>query len=177
VCGRDTWLAALSRLAALGIARDPATLEELSTFMTADQVGPIAYLTAATGVPIPLMAASLARRGQEKLSTAAFHADCVPVLKLLQSRGLDRSLVVMLRTLTEDDARLLGEMALGDGGFFLPLVHDLHAQPTEAAATAALPESLDHWWDASLGNAVAQALNLRVSPRTATKPEESVPVR
>jgi hypothetical protein len=174
-CGRDCWLAALARLAALGVARDPAALEELSTFMAADQAGPIAYLTAATGVPIPLMAASLARRGQEKLSTAAFHADCAPVLELLRSRKLDRSLVVMLRTLTNDDAKLLGEMAIGDGGFLLPLLHDLHARPTEAAATAALPESLDRWWDAALGKVVATALNDKVSPRTAAAPAADEP--
>ena len=174
---RDTWPAVLTRLAALGAARDPAILEELASFMQSEHAGPLAYLTAANGVPIPLMAASLARRGQEKLSTAAFHADCTPLLQLLQSRGLDHSLVVALRTFTDDDARLVGEMATGDRGILLPLVHDLHAQPTTAAAATALPESLDRWWESALGKVVTQALHERVSPRTASKAEESAPVR
>lgn len=174
---RESWPAVLARLAALGAARDPATLEELATFMQSEQAGPLAYLTAANGVPTPLMAASLARRGQEKLSTAAFHADCSPLLQLLQSRGLDHSLVVALRTLTEDDAHLVGEMATGDRGFLLPLVHDLHAQPTAAAATTALPESLDRWWESALGKVVTRALHERVSPRTASTAEEAAPVR
>lgn len=174
---RESWPAVLARLAALGAARDPATLEELATFMQSEQAGPLAYLTAANGVPIPLMAASLARRGQEKLSPAAFHADCAPLLQLLRSRGFDHSLVVALRSLTDDDARLVGEMVIGDRGFLLPLVHDLHAKPTAAAAAAALPESLDRWWESALGKVVTHALHERVSPRTASKAEDLEPVR
>jgi len=82
---------------------------------------------------------------------------------------------VMLRALTDDDAELLGEMAIGDGGFLLPLVHDLRARPTEAAATAALPESLDRWWDAALGKVVSTALHDKVSPRTAAAPAADEP--
>ena len=176
-CSRDSWLASLTRLAALGAARDPATLEELATFTQSDQAGPIAYLTAAAGVPIPLMAASFARRGEEKLSTAAFHADGTAPLALLHGWGLDRSLTVILRTLTDDDAQLLGEMAIGDPGFLLPLVHDQRAQPSEAAATASLPESLDRWWEATLGKVVATALHDKVSPRTAAHADAAAPVR
>ena len=177
-CSRDSWPASLTRMAALGAARDPATLEELGTFTQSDQAGPIAYLTAAAGVPIPLMAASFARRGEEKLSTAAFHADCAAPLALLHGWGLDRSLTVILRTLTDADAQLLGEMAIGDPGFLLPLVHDLRAQPSEAAATASLPESLDRWWEATLGKVVATALHDKVSPRTAAAPADgAAPVR
>jgi len=177
-CSRDSWLASLTRLAALGAARDPATLEELATFTQSDQAGPIAYLTAAAGVPIPLMAASFARRGEEKLSTAAFHADGTAPLALLHGWGLDRSLAVILRTLTDDDAQLLGEMAIADPSFLLPLVHDQRAQPSEAAATASLPESLDRWWEATLGKVVATALHDKVSPRTAAAPADAAaPVR
>ena len=176
-CGRDTWPASLTRLAALAAARDPATLEELGTFMQSDQAGPIAYLTAAAGVPIPVMAASFARRGEERLSTAAFHADCAAPLMLLHPSGLDRSLAVILRTLTDDDAQLLGEMMIGAPGFLLPLVHDQRAQASEAAATAALPESLDRWWEATLGKVVATALHDKVSPRTAAHADDAAPVR
>ena len=177
-CGRDCWLASLTRLAALAAARDPATLEELGTFMQSDQAGPIAYLTAAAGVPIPVMAASFARRGEERLSTAAFHADCAAPLMLLQTSGLDRSLAVILRTLTDDDAQLLGEMTIGAPGFLLPLVQDQRAQASEAAATAALPASLDRWWEATLGKVVATALHDKVSPRTAAAPaDDAAPVR
>ena len=176
-CGRDCWLASLTRLSALAAARDPATLEELATFMQSEQAGPIAYLTAAAGVPIPVMAASFARRGEEKFSTAAFHADCAAPLTLLRPSGLDRSLAVVLRTLTDDDARLLGEMAIGDPGFLLPLVQDQRAQASEAAATASLPESLDRWWEATLGKVVATALHDKVSPRTAAHADDESPVR
>lgn len=176
-CGRDCWLASLTRLSALAAARDPATLEELATFMQSEQAGPIAYLTAAAGVPIPVMAASFARRGEETFSTAAFHTDCAAPLSLLGHAGLDRSLAVVLRTLTDDDARLLGEMTIGDPGFLLPLVQDQRAQPSEAAATAALPASLDRWWEAKLGKVVATALHDKVSPRTAAAPAEAAPVR
>lgn len=177
-CGRQTWLASLMRLAALAAARDPATLEELAAFMQSGEAGPIAYLTAATGVPIPLMAASFARRGEERLSTSAFRSDCAVVLAFLHGFRFDRSLAVVLRTLTDDDARLLGAMAIGDPEILLPLVRDLRAHPTEPAATAALPESLDRWWEASLGKAVATALHDKVSPRTAATPaEDATPVR
>lgn len=177
-CGRDCWLASLTRLSALAAARDPATLEELATFMQSEQAGPIAYLTAAAGVPIPVMAASFARRGEETFSTAAFHADCAAPLSLLGHAGLDRTLAIVLRTLTDDDARLLGEMTIGDPGFLLPLVQDQRAQASEAAATAALPTSLDRWWEATLGKVVATALHDKVSPRTAAAPgDEAAPLR
>ncbi len=177
-CGRDCWVASLTRLSALAAARDPATLEELATFMQSEQAGPIAYLTAAAGVPIPVMAASFARRGEETFSTAAFHADCAAPLTLLGHAGLDRSLAVILRTLTDDDAQLLGEMMIGAPGFLLPLVQDQRAQASEAAATAALPASLDRWWEATLGKVVATALHDKVSPRTAAAPaDEAAPVR
>ncbi len=177
-CGRDCWLASLTRLSALAAARDPATLEELATFMQSEQAGPIAYLTAAAGVPIPVMAASFARRGEEKFSMAAFHADCVAPLMLLHPSGLDRSLAVILRTLSDEDARLLGKMTIGDPDFLLPLVQDQRAQPSEAAATASLPESLDRWWEAKLGKVVATALHDKVSPRTAAAPaDDAAPVR
>ena len=177
-CGRDCWVASLTRLSALAAARDPATLEELATFMQSEQAGPIAYLTAAAGVPIPVMAASFARRGEETFSTAAFHADCAAPLSLLGHAGLDRSLAVILRTLTDDDAQLLGEMMIGAPGFLLPLVQDQRAQASEAAATAALPASLDRWWEATLGKVVATALHDKVSPRTAAAPaDEAAPVR
>ena len=176
-CGRDCWLASLTRLSALAAARDPATLEELGTFMQSEQAGPIAYLTAAAGVPIPVMAASFARRGEERLSTAAFHADCAAPLMLLHPSGLDRSLAVVLRTLTDDDAQLLGEIAIGAPGFLLPLVQDQRAQASEAAAAAALPASLDRWWEATLGKVVATALHDKVSPRTAAHADDAAPVR
>ena len=177
-CSRDCWVASLTRLSALAAARDPATLEELATFMQSEQAGPIAYLTAAAGVPIPVMAASFARRGEETFSTAAFHADCAAPLSLLGHAGLDRSLAVILRTLTDDDARLLGEMLIGAPGFLLPLVQDQRAQASEAAATAALPASLDRWWEATLGKVVATALHDKVSPRTAAAPgDEAAPLR
>ena len=176
-CGRDCWLASLTRLSALAAARDPATLEELATFMQSEQAGPIAYLTAAAGVPIPVMAASFARRGEEKFSTAAFHADVAAPLMLLHPSGLDRSLAVILRTLTDNDAQLLGEMAIGVPGFLLPLVQDQRAQASEAAAAAALPASLDRWWEATLGKVVATALHDKVSPRTAAHADDAAPVR
>lgn len=177
-CGRDCWLASLTRLSALAAARDPATLEELATFMQSEQAGPIAYLTAAAGVPIPVMAASFARRGEERLSTAAFHADSAALLSLLGHAGLNRSLAIVLRTLTDDDARLLGEIMIGDPAFLLPLVQDQRAQPSEAAATASVPESLDRWWEVTLGKVVATALHDKVSPRTAAAPaDEAAPVR
>ena len=133
--------------------------------------------TAAAGVPIPVMAAAFARRGEERLSTAAFHADCAAPLMLLHPSGLDRSLAVILRTLTDDDAQLLGEMMIGAPGFLLPLVHDQRAQASEAAATAALPKSLDRWWEATLGKVVATALHDKVSPRTAAHADDAAPVR
>jgi len=176
-CDRDCWLASLTRLSALAAARDPATLEELATFMQSDRAGPIAYLTAAAGVPIPVMAASFARRGQERCSTTAFHADCAAPLRLLGPRRFDRSVAVVLRTLTDDDARLLGEITVGDPGFLLPLVHDLRGRPSEVTATESLHESLDHWWDTALGKVVATALHDKVSPRTATKTDDGAPVR
>ncbi len=175
-CGRDNWLAVLSRTAALGLAQDPAALEEMASFMTSEQAGPIAYLAAATGVPMPVLSVTLARRGQERLSTAAFHADCVPVLTLLAARGLDRSVAVMLRAMTDDDARTLVAALGNDPELLLPLVHDLRSQPSDAAAAAAFPEALDRWWDASLGKAVTAVLADKVSPRTATTPADQ-PVR
>ena len=69
-------------------------------------------------------------------------------------------------------------MAIGDPGFLLPLVHDIQAQSSEAAATASLPESLDRWWEATLGKVVATALHDKVSPRTAAAPADAAtPVR
>ena len=76
------------------------------------------------------------------------------------------------------DAQLLGEMMIGAPGFLLPLVQDQRAQASEAAATAALPASLDRWWEATLGKVVATALHDKVSPRTAAAPaDEAAPVR
>jgi hypothetical protein len=175
-CGRDNTLATLTRIAALGVAHDPAALEEMASFMTSEQAGPIAYLAAAAGAPMPILSVTLARRGQERLSTAAFHADCVPVLALLAARQLDSCAVVMLRAMSDDDARTLGGSIFHDPEFLLPLVRDLRSHSSDAAAAATLPEALDRWWDASLGKTVAAALADKVSPRTAAAPADQ-PVR
>ncbi len=178
VCGRAAWISSLARAAALGAVQDPAILEEMATFMSAEHNGPVAYLTAAKAAPMPLVGVTLARRGQERLTTAAFHADCQPLVQLLAATGIDRSVTVILRTLSDDEARLVGEMLLQNPDALLPLVRDQRSRDSESAAIAALPESLDCWWEESLRGIMAASLADTIAPRTAGKPADgAAPIR
>ena len=108
----------------------------------------------------------------------AFHADCQPLLPLMASCGIDCGAVSLLRTIDDDEAMLLGQTLLQDPEIFLPLVHDLRNRESDATATAALPEVLDRWWEASLRKTVTADLAARVAPLTADKPAtQTQPVR
>ena len=169
-CGHEAWPAALARVATLAARRDSSVIWEVSAFMTGKRHGPLAYLAAATAAPMPSMAASLARHGQEKLTGEAFHDDCQPLLAVLDRCGVDRCAVSLLRTIDEDEAQLLGEKFFQDPAIFLPLVHDLRTRESDEAAVAALPDVLDHWWTESLHKLVSAALAARVEVQTADKP-------
>ena len=172
-CGRDSWPAALARVAALGTAQDPGALKEMAAYATAPGNGPVACLTAASLVPMPMLAATIARHGQERLSQECFREDCKPVLQLLAACGLDRCTVALLRTVDDVEANLLGATLLRDGDALLPLIEDLRDHESDAVALAALPQSLDRWWEASLRKTVAAALADRASPRTAGKQSDA----
>jgi len=177
-CGREEWPAALARVGAFAIVRDPVALIELASYTNSKRHGPVAYLAAATVAPLPSIAVSLARHGQGRLTVEAFHADCQPVLAMLACCGADRCVVALLRTLTDDEAILAGQKVLQNPQIFLPLVRDLRTRESDAAAAAALPEVLDHWWEATLQEAVSAALTARIGVLTADKPAaETAPVR
>jgi hypothetical protein len=171
-CGRESWPCGLVRIATLAARRDSTgALWEITALLANTRHGPLAHLAAATAIPIETMAASFARQGQTRLSTAAFHADCESVLALLADCGLDRGGVALVRSLDDGEARAIGAACLGDAGALLPLVQELRACPSEEAALAALPVALDHWWDAALRPLVAAALAAKTDLKTADKPE------
>ena len=169
-CGQDAWPAALARVATLAAKGDAAVLWELSAFMTTKRNGPLAYLAAASVAPLPSLAITLARQGQQRLTVEAFHDDCRPLLAVLRSCGVDRCAVALLRRVDDDEARLLGEKLLQDPGMFLPLVHDLRSRDSDDDAVATLSDALDHWWGESLHTLVTAALTSRVQLQTADKP-------
>ena len=171
-CGRESWPAALARVAALAARRDPAVLWEMSSFMTSRRNGPLAHLAAATAIaaPMPSMAVSLAREGRARLSVEAFHEDCRPLLAALACCGLDRSVVALLRTIDDDEAQRLGKALLQDPAIFRPLVREIRSQDSEEAAVASFPDILDRWWAESLHSLVNLALATQVDLQTADKP-------
>lgn len=170
VCGRDTWPAALARVAMLAARNDAGALWEFAAYASAARHGPLAYLAAATAAPTPALAASLARQGQGRLAVERFHDDCLPVLTMLATCGLDRCTVSLLRTLDDDEAQRLGEACFGSPDVLLPLVDDLRGCDCDEAAVAALPAALDHWWTRSLCRVVTAALAARAETQTADKP-------
>jgi hypothetical protein len=119
---------------------------------------------------MPAMAASLARQGQTRLTTAAFHDDCRPLLEILRCSGIDRCAVGLLRTIDDEEATLLGRTFAQDETILLPLVQAVRSHDSDDAAVAALPDALDHWWQESLDRLVAAALAGRAEVRTADKP-------
>jgi len=170
-CGRDSWPAALVRAGACAVTGDPAVLDEMAQFMASDDHGPLAHVSAATLATVPLLAASLARRGQERLSTVAFHTDCHPLLAAAAPYGLDTCCVALVRVLDDATAREIGRLACGDPEILLPLVHALQAHERQEDAERGLQDALDAWWDGSLREVVAKRLAEIASPRTATLPE------
>lgn len=169
-CGRTSWPAALVRAGACALVGDPAMLDEMAEFMAADEHGPLAYVSASSLFPVPLMAGSLARRGQERLSTVAFHTDCHPLLAAVAPYGLDDCCVSLLRSADDDAVREIGRVACGNPDLLLPLVHSLKSHDRHEDAVAGLQDSLDVWWDGSLRSMVAAKLDAIASPRTATAP-------
>ncbi len=169
-CGRTSWPAALVRAGACGLVGDPAMLDEMAEFMADDDNGPLAYVSASSLVPVPLVAGSLARRGQERLSTVAFHTDCHPLLAAVGPYGLDDCCVSLLRSVDDDAVREIGRAACGNPDLLLPLVHSLKAHDRHEDAVAGLQDALDVWWDGSLRSMVAAKLDAIASPRTATAP-------
>jgi hypothetical protein len=170
-CGRDSWPAALARAGACAMVGDPAVLDEMAEFMTSEEHGPLAHVSASSLTTVPLVAASLARRGQERLSTIAFHTDCHPLLAAMAPYGLEVCCVSLARSLDDAAAREIGLAACGDPEFFLPLVHSLKAYEHHDDAVAGLQTALDSWWDESLRAFVAAKLDAIASPRTATAPD------
>ena len=118
-----------------------------------------------------MVAASLARRGQERLSTIAFHTDCHPLLAAVVPYGLDVCCVSLMRSLDDASAREIGRAACGDPEILLPLVHALQAHASHEDAVDGLQSALDSWWDATLRAMVAAKLESIASPRTATAPD------
>jgi hypothetical protein len=169
-CGRETWPAALARVATLATRHDAGALWELSAFLSSKEYGPVAYLAASSAAPMPAMAASLARQGQTRLTAEAFHADCLAALAVLKGCGLDCCAVSLLRTIDDAEAQQIGEAWLRDRESVVPLVRDLRSCETDAAAVAELPSALDRWWMASLEKVVAAALASRAEVQTADKP-------
>jgi len=178
-CGRDAWPAALVRAGACAMTGDPAVLDELAQFMASDDHGPLAHASAALVVPMPPLAAALARRGQDRLSTVAFHTDCHPLLAAAAAFGLDTCCVSVLRSLDDQTAREIGAAACGDTEILLPLVRPLRAHAEHEEAVHGLQDALDAWWDAALRPLVAKQLAEIASPRTAaaTGPEDRQPVK
>jgi len=170
-CGRESWPAALARAGACALVGDPAALDEIADFMTSEDHGPLAHVSASSLVTVPLVAASLARRGQERLSTIAFHTDCHPLLAAASPYGLDVCCVSLVRSLDDAAAREIGRAACGDPEILLPLVHALEAYDCHDDAVAGLQTALDAWWDESLRAVVAAKLDAIASPRTATAPD------
>jgi hypothetical protein len=169
-CGRDSWPAALARAGACAMVGDPAVLDEMAEFMTSEEHGPLAHVSASSLTTVPLVAASLARRGQERLSTVAFHTDCHPLLAAIGPYGLDICCVSLMRALDDAAAREIGRAACGDSEILLPLVHALKAHEQHDDAVAGLQDALDAWWDGALRGVVAAKLHSIASPRTAAAP-------
>jgi hypothetical protein len=162
-CGRDAWPAALARLATFAAVGDSSALWELTGYMTDVRNGPLAQLVASAVAPTPEMAASFSRQGLAKLAPEAFRHDCQPVLECLGHCGLDQAAVAILRGLDDDQARHLGQSLVGDPDGLLPLVRRLRGSATDAAAVAAVPETLDVWWRESLRGIVEGALAARAT--------------
>lgn len=175
-CGRDSWPASLARAAACGLVSDPAIFREMTSFMAHDDYGPLAHACAATLSPVPTVARSLALRGQERLSTIAFHTDCRPLLTALERYGLDDCCVSVLRSLDDAAVREIGRAAGGDPDLLLPLVRQLRSHDTHDAAVDALQDSLDAWWDAGLRAFVAGRLDAVALPRTAAAEGDAKPL-
>ena len=150
---------------------DPAILDEMAEFMTSEAHGPLAYVTASSLVTVPLVAASLARRGQERLSTVAFHTDCRPLLAAAVPYGLDVCCVSLVRSLDDAAACEIGRAVCGNPEILLPLVHALKAHEQHDDAVTGLQDALDAWWDEALRAVVAAKLDAIASPRTATAPD------
>ena len=169
-CGRDSWPAALARAGACAMVGDPAMLDEMAEFMTSEEHGPLAHVSASSLVMVPLVAASFARRGQERLSTVAFHTDCHPLLAAIGPYGLDVCCVSLVRALDDASAREIGRAVCGNPEILLPLVHALKAHERHEDAVSGLQDALDAWWDGALRGVVAAKFDAIASPRTAAAP-------
>ena len=169
-CGRNSWPAALVSAGACGLVGDAALLDELTEFMADDDYGPLAHVVAASFTPVPLVAMSLARRGQDRLSTVAFHTDCHPLLVVADAYGLDECLVSILRAIDDDTARKIGQIVCGVPEILLPLLHGLQAHSNREDAVAGLQAALDVWWAEGLRALVAARLAAVATPRTAAAP-------
>ena len=169
-CGRVSWPAALVRAGSCAMVGDPAMLDELADFMSSEEHGPLAHVSASSLVTVPLVASSLARRGQERLSTIAFHTDCHPLLAAAAPYGLDVCCVSLARSLDDASTRAIGLAVCGDPEILMPLVHALKAHERHEDAVVGLQAALDTWWDESLRAVVAAKLDAIASPRTATAP-------
>jgi len=170
-CGRDTWPAALVRVGACTAVGSPAALEELALFMGAKEHGPLAHVIAASLCPMQPLAATLARRGQERLSTVAFHTDCYPLTAFCGPLGLEDVLVSVLRGIDDEETHALGTLLAGDPTLFVPLVERLRSFATHDDALVGLQQALDAWWQSSLKDVVARRLAALATPRTATAPD------
>jgi len=174
--GRDAWPTALVRAGACAAVGSPAVLEEVTLFMGAKEHGPIAHAVAATLCPMPPLAATLARRGQERLSMVAFHTDCYPLTAVLGPAGLEDVLVSVLRGIDDEATRDLGVALAGDETLLVPLVERLRAFPSHRDALVGLQQSLDAWWLSSLKDVVARRLAVIATPHTAAAPPAEEPV-
>jgi hypothetical protein len=168
LCGRDSWPASLVRAGACAAAGDPAILDEMTRFMSVEAYGPLAHVAAASVTPVAVLSASLARRGQERLSAIAFRTDCHPLLKAARSCGIDEPCVALLRGCDDEAVAGMGGLLCGDPQAFVPLVRSLRGHERPEDAVAGLQTALDAWWSGALRGIVAARLDAIATPRTAT---------
>jgi hypothetical protein len=175
-CGYDAWPTGLARLAHVVLRGEgTAIFQEMTAFMSSEQPGPVAHLVAASAIPMKPLAASFAIRGSSLLTAAAFERETRPLLAILERSGLDIAIVSVVRRLEPEQAADLGVTLFGQGNGFEAFAASLQEAGTDEAAVQTIDAHLSAWWDASLSERVAAALQVRGGRvATATKPEPSL---
>lgn len=148
---REAWPSTLLRAAAgMAAGENKYTQYDLMRLYSSDQVGPLGFLTTSSVVPVPILAATFAQRGRDRLSVDDFRRDYQVLLQPLERWNGTQAIVAALRNLREDEAVAIGDALLGDGQLLVRLVQLLKSPPAPQQAVAAFPQSLDAWWEQGL---------------------------
>jgi hypothetical protein len=172
----DSWAASLFRNAAyISAGKSKYVADDLKRLWNARDVGPLGCLSAAEALKYvnPAASQAFASRGLSTLSAESFAADVAPFLAAdADTTKFLTHLATVLRELSEQEVKDLGELILGDHGIAIENIARRLRENRQRPVAEMLPFVLEAAWNGGLKSVVENRLKELASEDVAAKPAQ-----